>query len=189
MNKPVTGLYIGRFQPLTLGHVRVIDTMLYECENLIIVIGSTQEMGTERNPFNFSTRKQMIKNVYTPKPFEVVNKWEKIKVIGLCDIFNPSAWAKYVLDDIDLKIEEGEIKFPKPDTYYCGSYLDGHFFQNTGLNIRVIDRTDIKFPLVTSSMVRQMCRYQDKRWKEYVPEQIWEDVQYLVDKYNKFSGI
>ena len=174
MNK--TGLYIGRFQPLSHGHIRVINTALEECENVIIVVGSTQEVGTERNPFDFSDRKRMIKAVY----YKEKKIWDRIKVIGLPDIFNPSGWADYVLDYIRRKNEELEI----PDIYYCGSFYDGYLFENSGLKIRVIDRTDYKHPLISSSMIRQMCQYQDKRWKDYVPEPIWDMVQSLEDRYN-----
>jgi len=177
--KKKKGLYIGRFQPVSWGHIRVIDTALEECENLIIVIGSIQEVGTEKNPFNFSDRKKMFKRIF----FDAPEKWEKIQIIGLPDIFNPNGWAKYVLNTIRFKIAEEEIIFPIPDNYYCGSYYDGYLFENSGLDIRIVDRTDIKFPPVSSSMIRQMCVYQDKRWKDYVPEQIWGIVQELEDRY------
>ncbi|HDM88409.1 MAG TPA: nicotinamide-nucleotide adenylyltransferase, partial [Candidatus Bathyarchaeota archaeon] len=36
------GLFIGRFQPPHLGHLHAIKQALEECDELIIVIGSSQ---------------------------------------------------------------------------------------------------------------------------------------------------
>ncbi len=48
-----------RAQPFHIGHAKMIDKMLRECEQLVtIVLGSIQEQGTERNPLNYTTRKK-----------------------------------------------------------------------------------------------------------------------------------
>ena len=58
------GLYLGRFQPLHIGHTSVIDQMLQECEHIVIAIGSAQELLTERNPLDYYTRRYLIRRVY-----------------------------------------------------------------------------------------------------------------------------
>lgn len=50
-----TGLICGRFQTFHKGHERLVDTGLLLCDRLLILIGSAQECGTERNPFNINT--------------------------------------------------------------------------------------------------------------------------------------
>ena len=62
------GLSIMRAQPFHIGHAKMIDKMLRECEQVTIVLGSIQEQGTERNPLNYTTRKKMIQNVYRNRP-------------------------------------------------------------------------------------------------------------------------
>lgn len=52
------GLSIMRAQPFHIGHARLIDRMLRECEKVTIILGSIQEQGTERNPLNYTTRKK-----------------------------------------------------------------------------------------------------------------------------------
>ena len=52
------GLSIMRAQPFHIGHAKMIDKMLRECEQVTIVLGSIQEQGTERNPLNYTTRKK-----------------------------------------------------------------------------------------------------------------------------------
>ena len=87
------GLSIMRAQPFHIGHAKMIDKMLRECEQVTIVLGSIQEQGTERNPLNYTTRKKMIQNVYRNRP-----EYPRLKIIGLFDINNPAEWAEYVLD-------------------------------------------------------------------------------------------
>ena len=58
------GLCVMRAQPFHIGHQKIIDKMLQECELVTIALGSIQESHTERNPFDYSTRRQMIENVY-----------------------------------------------------------------------------------------------------------------------------
>ena len=43
------GLVCGRFQTFHKGHEKLVDTGLLLCDRLLILIGSAQESGTERN--------------------------------------------------------------------------------------------------------------------------------------------
>lgn len=54
------GLILGRFQPLHIGHLELIKTALDVCDHLIIMVGSAQESGTERNPLGYIDRCDMI---------------------------------------------------------------------------------------------------------------------------------
>ena len=62
------GLCIMRAQPFHIGHQKLIDKMLRECERVTVGLGSIQEQGTARNPLNYTTRKKMIQNIYRSKP-------------------------------------------------------------------------------------------------------------------------
>lgn len=58
------GVFIGRFQPLHMGHQHVIDTALEKCEKLIILVGSAFEPRTIRNPWTWEERAANIRNLY-----------------------------------------------------------------------------------------------------------------------------
>ena len=58
------GLICGRFQTFHKGHEKLVDTGLMLCDRLLILIGSAQECGTERNPLNINTRTKMLKEIY-----------------------------------------------------------------------------------------------------------------------------
>lgn len=92
------GLYIGRFQPIHVGHESIIRRMLLECDHVIIAIGSAQESGTMRNPFSFEQRMDLICNVFYR---EVIHA--KISIIPINDRENPSndaSWGDYVFEQL-----------------------------------------------------------------------------------------
>lgn len=153
------GLSIMRAQPFHIGHRKMIDLMLKDCEQVTIILGSIQEQGTERNPFNYTTRKKMIQNVYRSSP-----DYPRLKIIGLFDINNPAEWAEYVLDFMN----ESFPQLVRPDVYYAGSAYDAHWFKGAFENIEIVDRTAADFPFVTGSMVRDMIKFGDQRWKNYI---------------------
>jgi nicotinamide-nucleotide adenylyltransferase len=49
-------LFIGRFQPLHLGHLDALKQI--SKEEIIIGIGSSQYSGTKENPYNFEQEKK-----------------------------------------------------------------------------------------------------------------------------------
>lgn len=61
------GLIIGRFQPITLQHVRMINTLFTHFDRKIyiqVVVGQKTSNNKSVNPFDFNTRKELIKQVY-----------------------------------------------------------------------------------------------------------------------------
>lgn len=65
-----TALVCGRFQHIHVGHERVIDTALAVADTVLVLIGSSQESGTERNPFSADFRAELIKTVYSEEIYE-----------------------------------------------------------------------------------------------------------------------
>lgn len=153
------GLTIMRAQPFHIGHQKLIDEMLSLCERVTVALGSIQEQGTARNPLNYTTRKKMIQNVYRSKP-----EYNRLKIIGLFDINNPAEWGGFVLDFI----KESFPDVPPVDVYFAGSEYDAHWFKDLVPTIKLVDRTDPDFPFVTGTMVRDMIKFGDQRWKNFI---------------------
>jgi len=162
-----------RCQPFHKGHERIINKMLAECEHVTVVLGSIQEHGTVKNPFAYDKRKKMVKNVFSNTP-----NWSRIRVTGLADLNSEMQWADYVLEHVaDLNNER-----PIVDAYYCGSHYDAHWYRHKIKNVELIDRTEQSFPYVSGTLIRDMCTYQDVRWKLYIHECNWELVDDLATK-------
>ena len=52
--------YIGRFSPIHTGHVHVCKQALQQSNHLVILIGSSDEPHSTRNPWSFDYRKMLI---------------------------------------------------------------------------------------------------------------------------------
>lgn len=170
-------LSIMRAQPFHIGHAKLIDRMLKESGQVTIILGSIQEQGTSRNPLNYTTRKKMIQNLYRSKP-----EYNRLKIIGLFDINNPAEWGEYVLDFI----RESFPDLPEPDAYYAGSSYDAHWFKDCFKHIELVDRTDPAFPFVTGTMIRDMIKFGDQRWKQYIHP---ENHHIIEEFFNKKKAI
>ena len=54
------GIFIGRFQPIHMGHVHAIGVAASQVKTLIVMVGSANQCRSIKNPWNYAERKQMI---------------------------------------------------------------------------------------------------------------------------------
>jgi bifunctional NMN adenylyltransferase/nudix hydrolase len=85
------GIYIGRFQPLHIGHEQVIRQALERCETLIIIVGSSYMARTPVNPFTFEERAKMIQMAFTHEVFS-----GRIVILPLYDYEHDYDWTANV---------------------------------------------------------------------------------------------
>ena len=154
------GLICGRFQTLHKGHEKLISTGLMLCDRLLILIGSAQECGTERNPLNINTRTRMLKEVYGDDP--------NIMIYGLSDLTDESdirpEWGRYLLDNVDRYIYKNpELMIYGNDDSRSGWFSKEDLKNTTEL---IINRHELP---ISATMVRQyMVEDKRKEWMELV---------------------
>ena len=126
-----TALAVMRLQPLHTGHKILIDAMFKTCGRVIIGIGSTQESGTERNPFTYEERREMVLKQYGER--------ENLTIIPLIDIGAKSKqeWIDYLLGELESH------GLPRPTHYFSGSRADAEWYTETGWEIVIIDRETV----------------------------------------------
>ena len=94
------GLICGRFQTFHIGHESLVDTGMKLCDRVLILIGSAQECGTERNPYNIVTRMDMLKSIYGDR--------SDVMIYGLSDMTDENdirpEWGRYLLENVDRYI-------------------------------------------------------------------------------------
>lgn len=149
------GLYIGRFQPIHWGHYSIIESMIMECETVIVAVGSAQECGTERNPFSYGLRASMISKVFS---------WanQTLVVIPVVDREHPSndpSWGDYLLETV--KTFTGLT----PDVIYEGEETErSNWYDNYDIPVVRISRSLLK---TSGSEVRQLLLEDKRREFEY----------------------
>ena len=159
-----TGLICGRFQTFHKGHERLINRGLELCEKLIIMIGSAQEDGSERNPYDLSTRMLMIGSVYSEDE-------DKISIYGINDMTNENdvcvEWGKFLLDHTQ------QLTGEKPDLIIFGNDENrNHWFAKEdlkGISQLILNRGDLE---ISGTQVRAAMLVSEKIWKELVNEKL-----------------
>lgn len=154
------GLICGRFQTFHKGHEKLVDTGLMLCDRLLILIGSSQECGTERNPLNINTRTKMLKTVYDDN--------SNIMIYGLADLTNENdicpEWGRYLLENVDRYI------YKNPDVMIYGNdesrsgWFDKKDLKNT--TELIINREEL--PISATMLRRLMVENNRKEWMKYV---------------------
>ena len=154
------GIIVGRFQTLHMGHEYMIRMAMALCDRVLVFIGSSQEEGTEKNPFSYELRKDLLKTVFG----------DRIMIYPLPDIGvgNNGNWGDYVIENAE------KVCGMKPDLLISGKeerrrdWFDGV----EGLSI-----SELYVPKtidISASEMREFFIEDDQRsWKRYVDRRLW----------------
>jgi cytidyltransferase-like protein len=136
------GLIVGRFQPLTIWHIRLIEKALDECCSVAIGIGSAQEQRTDINPFTWEERKKMLTNYFG-------RQQKNMKIFPINDINNLPYWARHCLNELCRRGLYNNI-----DCYYSGSGQNAQLFANERIMTQIMKRK----PEHSATNVRNMLK-------------------------------
>ena len=160
-----TALFVGRFQPMHIGHLDAIEWILEKYRKIIIVIGSSQESRTEENPFTFEERKEIIEKTLISEGI----KEDRYDIIGIPDVYDDNTWVGKILHRAVFDV----VFTQNPWTERC--------FRE--LNIPVE-----KHPLfgdISATQIRKMMR-EGKEWKRLVPREV-ERIIERIDLRERFK--
>lgn len=154
-------ILVGRFQVLHTGHADMIGKALELADRVGILVGSSQEAGTSKNPLSYEQRERVLKTVFG----------DSVTVCPLPDIGvgNNSTWGDYVLDRVEA--EFGRL----PDLLVSGR--EGRrvdWFDNPrGRNI-----AELYVPKTIEISATEMREYlaEDRReeWQKYTDSRLWD---------------
>ena len=114
-----TLVLIGRFQPFHNAHLEIVKRATALCNKLVIVVGSSRQPRTYKNPFTFDERARMIRHATMGLSIQ-------ISIEPNTDtIYNDQAWAVRVQQLVAQHTQSGErvgiIGHKKDDSSF---YLD-----------------------------------------------------------------
>ena len=155
------GILVGRFQTLHKGHEDMINAALSVCEKVGVFVGSSQECGTNKNPFSYDTRKEMLNRVFG----------DKIDVFPLPDIGvgNVPEWGDYVIKNV-----VDAVGYP-PDLFISGkeerraTWLAGKSGEKTA-ELYIPKTIDIS----ASKLREYMIQDDIDNWKKYSNESLFD---------------
>lgn len=147
-------LFIGRFQPLHKGHLKIIQNISKEYDEIIIGIGSSQYAHALENPFTVDERKTMI-----TKTLEK-NDVKNYRIVLIPDIHNPPKWVDHVISiisDFDIVI--------------TNSPLTKRLFSEKGYQVKktpLYDRNKYSGEKIRKKIIN------NEPWEKLVPNQVYK---------------
>jgi len=139
-------LVVGRFQPLHLGHVGMIEYAASQSNYLIIGLGSCNKCDLLENPFSAQEREQMIKeSIDVPIPYEIRR---------IPDFGDPPKWIAWIRENISF------------DVFVTNSLNERRIFEEAGF--KVMDSPFFDRDEYTASQVRKRI-IEDGDWAALLP--------------------
>lgn len=159
MSRPKRGLFVGRFQPVHNGHIKALEFVFSQVDEVIIGIGSAQASHTLKNPFTTSERMEMLIRALN----EAGLTDKRYYLIPLPDINFNAIWATYVVSMV-----------PRFDVVFTGNSLVAQLFREKGYEVIVqpMFRKDI---LSATEIRRRMI--EGEPWEELVPRSVAEFIK------------
>jgi nicotinamide-nucleotide adenylyltransferase len=164
------GLYVGRFQPFHLGHLKAIQRVLKEADEAVIVIGSAQYSHNTNNPFTAGERLVMIRLALTEADVDYSRVW----VVPVPDVHLHMLWVAAL---------EGYT--PRFNVVYSNESLTRRLFMEAGYkvkNIQFYERKDYNSTLVREKMLK------GDSWSSLVPKSVAEFIT-EIDGVNRLRDL
>lgn len=137
-------LYIGKFQPLHLGHLQAVNIMKELSDDLVVAVGSPKDS----RYFTLDERLRMVKENTGITPQVVEDLMEEHTLYN--------NWGRYVLNIV------GNV-----DIVATGNPYVQRDFQEEGKHILLFSRDE---ETLSGTIIRNLIESQDESWKDLVPE-------------------
>jgi len=170
----VRAVFPGRFQPIHLGHVKVIEWALTKVDELIIAIGTAQESHTVVNPFTAGERVLMIREALKERSIDLA----RVYIIPVPDILMNSVWPQYL-----------QMYVPKFRYGVARNPLVLRLFRDSGYEVLV--PPPFERGKYSSTTIRKLMLVGDERWRELVPGSVARMIDEIggVERLRGVTGI
>ena len=165
-------MFIGRFQPLHMGHVYALREVFTREQQVLIVIGSAQACFTPEDPFTTGERIEMLQAVLEAEGIPC----SRYMIIPVPDVHNYFLWVDHVTRYV-----------PPFGVVYTGSEVVHRLFSERNYPVEEIKlyRRDT---LSGTEVRRRML--QGKEWKDLVPREVRRIIERIdgVQRIRRIGG-
>ncbi len=161
--------FVLRAQPFHLGHLKVIKWILKKYDKVIVIIGSSQESKTDKNPFTFIERKNMVERSLKD---EEVGK-ERCEIIGIDDVHDDKLWVENILKKVSF------------DVVFTMNVWTKRCFDSFNIPVK----KHLMYDGISATKIRNMIR-EKKEWEKLVPGEVKKILKRIdLEERVKPSGI
>ncbi|MEL9989992.1 MAG: nicotinamide-nucleotide adenylyltransferase [Thermoproteus sp.] len=148
-------LFPGRFQPPHWGHVRAVEAILREVDELIVSVGSAQFNYLLKDPFTAGERIWMLREALREGGVDL----SRVIIVPIPNVENNLEWI-------------GRVKsyVPPFDVVYTGNPFVAMLFRDAGYEVR--QQPMYQREMYSSTRVRELILRGDPQWEELVPKSV-----------------
>lgn len=93
-------VFIGRFQPPHLGHIAMLEHALDSAATVVVVLGSSFQARTPKNPFTWQERKAMIESALGSE------KQGRVFFLPIADFYDENRWVHAVENGVQALLKQ-----------------------------------------------------------------------------------
>ncbi|RLF16445.1 MAG: nicotinamide-nucleotide adenylyltransferase [Thermoprotei archaeon] len=149
----VRALFIGKYQPFHLGHLKALKWILERCEEVIVGVGSAQYSHQLDNVFTVGERIEMIRRVLAKEGL-----LNRCLIVPIPDIGQHALWVSVVLQYC-----------PKFDVVYTNEPLTRRLFLEAGFRVEEIPKFNRE--VYDATRIRRLM-IEGGDWESYVPDEV-----------------
>ncbi len=153
-------LFIGRFQPFHKGHHSAISSLLRRYEEVIVIIGSSEDSFSGPNPFTAGERIEMIRQCFSK------NDLSRLIIVPVRDVNDNRIWVDHLLTHTPLF-----------DQVYSNNMLVKMLFSQVGILVNSTKMTE-REEGNEGSHLRTLMAEGNPEWKKHVPKKL---IDFLVE--------
>jgi nicotinamide-nucleotide adenylyltransferase len=161
---------VGRFQPFHYGHLHAIQTILKECDELVLVVGSAQMSHDPDNPFTAGERIEMIRAALNAAGIPT----ERYMIIPIPDAPAHRVWVSAV-----------ESQTPRFDLVFSNQSLTRRLLVEAGYEVKRIEMYE-RGKYEATEIRRRILDSED--WSDLVPSDVYRIVQ-EIDGENRIKDL
>jgi len=154
------GLFVGRFQPFHIGHLKAVKGILEKLDELVIVVGSSQHSHRMDNPFTAGERITMIRKALEEEGISPSQYW----IVPVPDVHVHITWVAQVIGYT-----------PKFNVVYTNEPLTRRLFVEAGYEVKPVPFH--KRELYSATEIRKRM-LEGKNWEELLPSSV---VQFIKE--------
>jgi nicotinamide-nucleotide adenylyltransferase len=151
-------LFVGRFQPFHYGHLYAVETILKECDDVLLIVGSAQMSHRIDNPFTAGERIEMMQAALKSGNIPT----DRYLIIPIPDAPAHRVWVSQV-----------ESQTPRFDLVYSNQSLTRRLLIEAGYEVRPIEFYE-RGKYEASEIRRRIL--EGENWSDLVPPGVFRIV-------------
>lgn len=179
-----TALYLAHLNPVTNSHIEIIKELKEKSDIVkvmpVVFRSGQDEINSKSFPFNFNTRKKMLKSVFS----------DTIKITDDYVFFSPfKRYMPPLISPKSWKLRRQILNDVTGDFFsYTGDKAEGYMLKIYRLKPKVGKRKPLSAASVKEKIYNAILG-NESDWKEYVPDSIASIIEEEWDTVKKFASI